>query len=502
MHEALDATKDLPSLVLPQAAPPDTGGPGEPDPRRLPKTHFLKTWPQYFRAVRDGRKPFELRRDDRDFQSGDTVHLEEWDPDANRQTGEFLTRHIGYLARGGVIPAGYCVFALEPTTPTGPTELDRLRGELEEARRGWGYAAEQCTRANERAEKAEAARETWKRIARRLARRAYNWRANFRSVGADNAANIEARQKAEAALAAIQAIERLAATPVVTASGPPTCKAVCAGKTCGEPLILMCPRCSAIPDEPVAFVTASGPGEEARITPQQAREAMGLPGLAGPTEPWVESDFEDPGPDCQPGAHLPTCREHGAPAPSPAVAPLRPAREAKDIVCGNCGEVIPGVHELAECNHDKIARDAVMADRASRPADARTASEKVWDAIEGLVSEVRAERPDAAEVGRLRKELAEERRMHGQTIDARDRREEQVEAVAVELGCENEWTNLHDHGVCALENAAELRAALASLRTLLEDGAGLVEKLAVVTADRLGFEAWARQVREVLTCKD
>ena len=46
------------------------------------------------------------------------------------------------------------------------------------------------------------------------------------------------------------------------ASGPPTCKAVTGERVCGEPLILMCPRCSAIPDEPV---TASGPGEARHV---------------------------------------------------------------------------------------------------------------------------------------------------------------------------------------------------------------------------------------------
>lgn len=41
-------------------------------------THHLKTMPEYFQAVIDGRKPFELRENDRDFKVGEKVILEEY----------------------------------------------------------------------------------------------------------------------------------------------------------------------------------------------------------------------------------------------------------------------------------------------------------------------------------------------------------------------------------------------------------------------------------------
>ena len=42
--------------------------------------HELKIWPQYFERFKDRTKTFEVRVNDRGFQSEDTVVLEEWDP--------------------------------------------------------------------------------------------------------------------------------------------------------------------------------------------------------------------------------------------------------------------------------------------------------------------------------------------------------------------------------------------------------------------------------------
>ena len=74
--------------------------------------HKLKTWPEYFREVVSGRKPWEFRKDDRGYQEGDIVQLEEWDPKTEEYTGTWIYCRIAYIARGGVIPEGYCIFTL------------------------------------------------------------------------------------------------------------------------------------------------------------------------------------------------------------------------------------------------------------------------------------------------------------------------------------------------------------------------------------------------------
>lgn len=61
-------------------------------------THHLKTWPMYFQAVLDGRKPFEVRRHDsaRTFLIGDLVRLVET-TEVGDLTGRTLDRRVTYV---------------------------------------------------------------------------------------------------------------------------------------------------------------------------------------------------------------------------------------------------------------------------------------------------------------------------------------------------------------------------------------------------------------------
>lgn len=103
--------------------------------------HDLKTWPEPFAAVLDGRKTYEIRVDDRGFKVGDRLRLKEWDrrpydvgfcrrsPLCSRMldhggrcdsdshadyTGREILVDVTYLTLGGAwgLPAGLCVLAI------------------------------------------------------------------------------------------------------------------------------------------------------------------------------------------------------------------------------------------------------------------------------------------------------------------------------------------------------------------------------------------------------
>jgi uncharacterized protein DUF3850 len=77
-----------------------------------PKTHKLKTWPEYFSETWSGRKPFEVRSNDRDFGTGDVLLLREYDLDSGdpgsyaggpfgHYTGREMTAEVTYVLHGG-----------------------------------------------------------------------------------------------------------------------------------------------------------------------------------------------------------------------------------------------------------------------------------------------------------------------------------------------------------------------------------------------------------------
>jgi len=77
--------------------------------------HDLKIWPNYFGPVQSGAKPFEVRKNDRDYQPGHRLRLREWDPNTKEYTGREVVRVVGYMLRGpafGIEP-DHVVMALE-----------------------------------------------------------------------------------------------------------------------------------------------------------------------------------------------------------------------------------------------------------------------------------------------------------------------------------------------------------------------------------------------------
>ncbi len=53
-----------------------------------------KIWPEYFEAVASGKKKFELRLNDVAIDMGDTLILEEWDPQTKAYTGRTLEKQV------------------------------------------------------------------------------------------------------------------------------------------------------------------------------------------------------------------------------------------------------------------------------------------------------------------------------------------------------------------------------------------------------------------------
>jgi len=66
--------------------------------------HNLKCWPDYFRAVKYNIKPFEIRRWDRPYKTGDMLILREYDPTKEEYTGYSVVREITYLLPLSDIP--------------------------------------------------------------------------------------------------------------------------------------------------------------------------------------------------------------------------------------------------------------------------------------------------------------------------------------------------------------------------------------------------------------
>lgn len=80
------------------------------------KVHELKIVPEYFRAVKEGKKKFEIRKNDRNFKVGEYIDLREYSGDKG-YTGNRLCLKIVYMIESDWFPQGlkdgYCVLGIE-----------------------------------------------------------------------------------------------------------------------------------------------------------------------------------------------------------------------------------------------------------------------------------------------------------------------------------------------------------------------------------------------------
>lgn len=88
----------------------------------MTNTHTLKTWETYWDAVASGKKTFEVRRNDRGFQTGDILVLRRTDKlgffNPTADGVKDITFRISYLLQGGQfgIEPQFCVLGLEPVS--------------------------------------------------------------------------------------------------------------------------------------------------------------------------------------------------------------------------------------------------------------------------------------------------------------------------------------------------------------------------------------------------
>jgi hypothetical protein len=77
------------------------------------RVHRVKTYPDNFRMMQSGQKPFDVREDDRMYERGDTIIFDEWDPDTGNFTGKHLTKEITCKQIWGGLSPGFCALGLK-----------------------------------------------------------------------------------------------------------------------------------------------------------------------------------------------------------------------------------------------------------------------------------------------------------------------------------------------------------------------------------------------------
>lgn len=76
--------------------------------------HELKCWNEPFEEIISGKKKFEFRLNDRNYNVGDELQLNEWDPVRQKYTGRVTYQVVTSILRKGFgLPEGYCIMSIE-----------------------------------------------------------------------------------------------------------------------------------------------------------------------------------------------------------------------------------------------------------------------------------------------------------------------------------------------------------------------------------------------------
>lgn len=58
-----------------------------------------KSWPEQFNAIEAGKKKFDLRLADQEYNEGDILILEEYDPETKQYTGRKIEKQIKFVLK-------------------------------------------------------------------------------------------------------------------------------------------------------------------------------------------------------------------------------------------------------------------------------------------------------------------------------------------------------------------------------------------------------------------
>lgn len=80
----------------------------------MENVHRLKTWTPFFRDIKKGIKQFEVRKNDRNYEVGDTLILEEFDPIKKIYTGAWVPEQVTYkLDDTQFVKEGYVILGIQ-----------------------------------------------------------------------------------------------------------------------------------------------------------------------------------------------------------------------------------------------------------------------------------------------------------------------------------------------------------------------------------------------------
>lgn len=95
------------------------------------QVHELKTWPEFYAEVESGRKPFEIRKNDRAYRVGDVLWLREYEPLTGNYSGRSVRRRVTYLTTFGQVE-GMVVLGLESPLLALLASKDQQQAQLRE----------------------------------------------------------------------------------------------------------------------------------------------------------------------------------------------------------------------------------------------------------------------------------------------------------------------------------------------------------------------------------